>query len=180
MKKAIFLWCLLSLQALGAQHINSEIIAANGQPFLVGKITIKGLQQPPYNSWYTANLENYEVDESLTPYLKPKLQGIDILLFLGTWCGDSKRQVPRFIKILEATDFDMERLQLVALDRRKEFFKKSPTGEEKGLSIIKVPTIIFYKNGQEINRIVERPIDSLEEDMWAILNGQEYLPNYSK
>jgi len=98
---------------------------------------------------------------------------------LGTWCGDSKKQVPRILKVLEQAEFPNERLEIIALDRRPGRYKKSPTGEEKGLNIIKVPTLIFFKNGIEINRIVERPIASLEEDILTILNGGHYIPNYS-
>jgi len=76
---------------------------------------------------------------------------------MGTWCGDSKREVPRFIKVLEAANFPVDNLKIVAVDRRKEQYKKSPTGEEWGLSIKRVPTFIFYKNGKESNRIIESP-----------------------
>jgi len=65
------------------------------------------------------------------------------------------------------------------LDRRKGKVKNSPTGEERGLNIIRVPTMLFYKNGKEVNRIVESPIESLEEDMAQILSGQPYTPNYA-
>ena len=72
----------------------------------------------------------------------------------------------------------MEQLEIVALDRRKEFYKKSPTGEEQGLNIVKVPTLIFLKDGKEVNRIIERPIESLEEDIGAIVLQNTYVPNY--
>jgi thiol-disulfide isomerase/thioredoxin len=84
---------------------------------------------------------------------------------MGTCCGDSKREVPRFIKILKPVDFPMENLKIVALDKRKEKYKKSPQGEEWGLNIRRVPTFIFYKNGREINRIIETPVTTLEEDI---------------
>ena len=55
----------------------------------------------------------------------------------------------------------------------------SPTGEEKGLDIIKVPTIIFFKDGKEVNRIVESPLETLEEDMAQIIFQKDYVPNYA-
>jgi hypothetical protein len=84
------------------------------------------------------------------------------------------------VKILKALKFPMDQLQLVALDRRKDLYKTSPNGEEKGLNIIKVPTLIFIKKGKEVNRIVESPIGSLESDMASILTSKAYVPNYSK
>ena len=36
------------------------------------------------------------------------------------------------------------------------------------------------KNGREINRIIETPVTTLEEDIISIVLQQEYTPNYSK
>ena len=48
----------------------------------------------------------------------------------------------------------------------------SPNGEEQGLEIGFVPTYIFFRNREEVGRIVENPMQSLEKDMLAILNDQ--------
>ncbi len=179
-----FACCLGSLNAQCAgsfhkQNINKEVILEDGKQFLLGKINIKGLQSAPYNEWYHDSHDGYTVDETLIGLFKEELSNYKIKLFMGTWCGDSKREVPRFIKILEAAEFPMHQIEMVALDRRKEFYKKSPTGEEKGLHIIKVPTMIFLKDDKEVNRIVESPIESLEEDITAILKNNSYTPNYA-
>lgn len=178
--KLVFTSFLLMLVTLGySQEFNKEIELENGKKFLLGKINLDGLQTNPYQTWFTSNYEAYAVDESLVKVFKSPLADYDIKLFLGTWCGDSKREVPRFIKILKAANFPMENLEIIALDRRKGHVKTSPTGEEKGLNIIKVPTMIFFKKGKEINRIVESPIESLEEDMALIAKQQPYTPNYA-
>ena len=179
MKNAILTMLLLSLTIVNAQKINQEIKTEKGYQFLIGPINIKGLQNEPYVKWFQASYENYCVDKSLTKMIKKQLKEYQITLFLGTWCSDSKREVPRIIKILNEAQFPIQNLTIIALDRRKEFYKKSPDGEEKGLNIIRVPTLIFFKNGKEINRITESPIASLEEDMLAILSGENYIPNYS-
>ncbi len=98
---------------------------------------------------------------------------------MGTWCKDSKREVPRFYKILENAKFQKNKISLIGVDSTKENYKKSPTGEEKGLNIIRVPTFIFYKNGIDVNRIIEYPIESLEKDLLKIIKGETYIPNYS-
>ncbi len=162
-----------------AQEFNKEIVQEDGKKFMVGKINLEGLHAKPYQQWFHQGMKTYSIDEAFVELFKKDLAQYNIKLFLGTWCGDSKRETPRFIKILEAADFPMEQLEIIALDRRKEHYKKSPTGEEKGLNIIKVPTMVFFKNGEEINRIVERPIDSLEEDMAQIVQNRPYIPNYA-
>jgi len=171
---------LLVTATLTGQHINKEIKIENQQPFLVGQIDVAGLSTNTYKSWYTRNHETYKVNTAVLKPLKDKLAEYKILVFMGTWCGDSKREVPRFIKILEAANFPMENLKIVALDHRKGVYKKSPTGEEWGLRIKRVPTFIFYKNGKETNRIIESPKATLEEDIKAIITNVEYIPNYPK
>nr|WP_299388074.1 thioredoxin family protein [Allomuricauda sp.] len=178
--KHLMLTGLVLLTAFSqAQSINNEIELENGKKFLLGKIDQDGLQQEPYANWYNNGYNNYVVDQTLINLFKSKLKDYHVKLFLGTWCGDSKREVPRFLKILKAAQFPMDQIDIVALDRRSGKVKTSPTGEERGLHIIRVPTMLFYKNGREVNRIVESPIETLEEDMAQILNGNLYTPNYA-
>lgn len=177
---ALFISLVLIPFIVSAQETPQEINTKNGQTFLVGKISVDDFKTKSYNTWYSKNYDDYQVDEKIITPHKKILHSYKILLFMGTWCGDSKREVPRFIKILENIDFPSENLKIVALDRRKGYYKKSPTGEEWGLNIFKVPTFIFYKNGTEINRIVESPISSLEQDIVNIIDGKTYTPNYSK
>ncbi|WP_425234493.1 thioredoxin family protein [Ulvibacterium sp.] len=177
MKTSAFLFFTLFCMALNGQ--NQEITPENGKLFLLGKITPNVFEKEPYREWYQKSYQDYGVDETLVHLFSKKLSQYRIQLFLGTWCGDSKREVPRLIKILKKANFPLENLEIIALDRRKGWYKKSPGGEERGKNIKKVPTILFIKNGKEVNRIVESPVESLEEDMALILNGDEYIPNYA-
>jgi len=179
MNRFVLLFSLFTISlTLSAQQFNQEIKVEGQQPFLVGQIDLNGLTSNSYQNWYATNHTAYQVDTKTVSSIKDELAKHKILVFMGTWCGDSKREVPRFIKILEAQGFPMENLKIVAVDRRKEHYKKSPTGEEWGLSIKRVPTFIFYKDGKETNRIIESPITSLEADMKAIVTDSQYTPNY--
>jgi thiol-disulfide isomerase/thioredoxin len=179
MKHILTTLLMLCIAVASAQEFNQEIELENGQKLLVGKINLDGLRSEPYNQWFQNGLDRYEVDNTLVPLFENALKGHHVQLFLGTWCGDSKREVPRIIKILETAQFPMDQLEIIALDRRQDHYKKSPTGEEKGLNIIKVPTLIFFKDGKEVNRIVESPLETLEEDMAQILLKKSYTPNYA-
>ena len=171
---------LFAMSMVLGQDINKEIKVPDGQPFLVGQIDIDALNSSAYKSWYQQNYEQYQVDAKTIASVKEELTQHKILLFMGTWCGDSKREVPRFVKILETIDFPMANLRIVALDKREGHYKKSPGGEEWGLNIQRVPTFIFLNNGKEVNRIIESPIASLEADIKAIVTNSEYTPNYAK
>nr|WP_297789059.1 thioredoxin family protein [uncultured Allomuricauda sp.] len=179
MKRVLTALHMLFILCIYAQEFNKEITTENGRQLLVGQINLEGLQSQPYGNWFQMGYKNYQPDETMVAIFKEKLSEYNIKLFLGTWCGDSKRECPRFIKILEAADFPMEQLEIIALDYRKGYYKTSPTGEEKGLNIIKVPTIIFFKNGKEVNRIVESPLETLEEDIAQIVYKKDYVPNYA-
>jgi len=170
---------LLFTTMLSAQTMNQEIKIENKTPFLVGSINLEGLNSNHYKDWFRKNHDTYIVDRKTIDSFKESLSKYHILVFLGTWCGDSKRETPRFIKILETADFSFENLKIVALDGRKEHYKKSPTGEEWGLQIKKVPTFIFLKDGKEMGRIVESPIESIEKDIRAIVEQKSYVPNYA-
>ena len=162
-----------------SQTYNQLEVDDKGKEKLLGKINREGLTSNSFKSWFDKNYDNYIPNEELINTIKNSLNEYSIKLFLGTWCGDSKREVPRFYKVLDAANFPESQLEVIAVDRTPEAYKKSPTGEEKGLNIHKVPTFIFYKNGKEINRIVESPQASLEQDIKAILDGK-YTPKYAK
>ena len=142
---------------------------------LLGLQERKALEAAPYNSWYESNYEEYELDEELLEKIAPLTDNLEIVVFMGTWCSDSQHQVPAFYKILDALDFPEEKVTLITMDRKKA----TPENLEEGLEILNVPTMIFKKEGKEINRIVEFPIESLEDDMYQILSGKEYKHAYA-
>jgi len=160
-----------------AQALNKEINPSGKSPSLLGKINKEGLSGENYTSWFTKNFDAYAPKQNNIDSLESKLSKYTITAFMGTWCGDSKRQVPIFYKVLNEANFPLERLTMVAVDRGRETYKQSPGGEHEGLNIHRVPTFIIYKNGKEVNRIVEKPVTSMEEDLLQIIQ-KNYTPNY--
>lgn len=144
---------------------------------LVGIATKKDFQQEPYASeWFNDFYSYYETDKNTITQLKSYLKEVTIKGFMGTWCGDSKRGVPRFYKILEETGFDQNYFELVTVGRNK----KTPDNLQEGFDLIRVPTFIFYKNGEEVGRYVERPRETMEKDILKIVSGQPYKHSYDK
>jgi thiol-disulfide isomerase/thioredoxin len=176
MKIHILIFTLLCYHLNFSQSLNKEI-TDQGNPFLLGKIDKEGLTSTNYNTWFTKEYDGYQPNQEIVQKKSNDLKDYTITLFMGTWCGDSKREVPRLYKILEASNYPMELLTAIAVSRKPEMYKQSPDHEEKGLNIHRVPTFIFYKNGVEVNRIVESPVISLEEDIQSILDNN-YESNY--
>jgi len=178
MKAIYFTATILFSFLLNSQNLNNEITNSKGQKILLGKIKKASLNQENYKSWFSKNYENYSPDENAIKDLQSNLNDYKITVFMGTWCGDSKREVPRFYKIVEVLEFPENQMELIALSNDFNLYKQSPQHEENGLNIHRVPTFIFYKNGKEVNRIVEHPVQSLEKDILKIVNDNNYEPNF--
>ncbi|MFC0602938.1 hypothetical protein [Winogradskyella pulchriflava] len=163
---------------LNAQSLNKEIAEEGKTPYLLGQIDKSGLEGENYAIWFTKNHEDYQPNTAITKAIASELKTYQIKLFMGTWCGDSKQEVPKLYKVLEACNFPMDQLTVIAVSREPNMYKQSPQHEETGLNIHRVPTIIFYKNGEEINRIVEHPVKTFEEDIQNIITINDYKSNY--
>lgn len=151
--------------------MNQEITSHEGEPILVGPINRAGLSSRHYKDWFDPAYQAYTVDSvTLLPF-KQQLRGLDVLVFMGTWCSDSQAQVPQFYRILDWVGYDEKKLRVVSLDNHPDRYKKSPDGAEQPWSIESVPTFILLKNGREIGRIVEYPSATLEKDMARMIAG---------
>lgn len=146
---------------------------------LLGKCTKEALRQAPFADWFLPAYSAYQVDSGTCNYIRPLLKSKQITIFMGTWCGDSRREVPRMLKMLECCNFSDEQLTLVMVSNRPDAYKQSPQHEEAGRNIKRVPTIIVEEKGQETGRIIEYPVVSLEKDLLKILRQENYMPNYS-
>jgi len=158
--------------------LNVEHTRNNGQKVLLGHCSSSVMQTSSYREWYDRSYDSYSVDTGLSKVLKPLLDGKAIEVFAGSWCGDTRREVPRLMKILETAGFDTTHLTLIFVDNSKELYKQSPQHEEAGKAIHRIPTIIVYEDGKELNRIVETPVNLLEQDLVDILSGNPYQSNY--
>jgi thiol-disulfide isomerase/thioredoxin len=148
-------------------------------PVLLGIVNVDTLSTDPHHSWYGKNYRNYTSHPQVLSQFNPALlKNIRIEAFFGNWCGDSKRELPRFVKLLDEIKFEKQKFTLVGLGASDSLYKQSPSGEEKGKGIFRVPVFIVYRNGTEIGRINEYPVYSLERDLLNILKGHDYSPNY--
>ncbi len=155
-------------------------IAQSHEKKLLNEIDPSQLQQAPYNSWYTSNFESYRPNTTIVDVLKKqKVSNYSIKIYFGSWCGDSKRELPRMMHLLKEINFAEKNITLIGVDDSTEVYKQSPKRLEAGLNIYRVPTFIIYEGKSEVSRIVEYPVETLERDLLKILSRQAYQPNYS-
>lgn len=179
----VYCCALFYAESLSAQ-INTPILnfekkLPDKTPILLGRCSISALKKEPYNSWFEKNYTSHQIDSQSVETIKPLLKKKKIDLFLGTWCGDSKWEVPRMLKILEAAGFDTSQLAIICVSNEIDLYKKSPQGEEIGKNIQRVPTLIIYDKNKEIGRIIESPVVTLEKDLLSILRKEAYIPNHA-
>ena len=142
---------------------------------LIGEFSRQDLSDILYSSWFDKNYESYIVDEESADKIKEYItRDLKIKVIMGTWCSDSRENVPSFFKLMDYLNIKKRNIDLIGLDLNKE----NPNGDEKTYEIINVPTFIFYKENIEINRIVEITLESFEKDILKILDGSGYENAY--
>lgn len=148
----------------------------NDRGYLIGFANREAFNDVSYQYWFDDRYNEYDTDQDIIAKLKPIINNFTIKGFMGTWCGDSKRETPRFYKILDETNFDQDYFELVTVGRNK----KTPDNLQEGFNIIRVPTFIFYKDGKEVGRFVEYPRETLEKDILKIVTGVSYKHSYDR
>lgn len=124
---------------------NLEVKDKNGNLLLLGKSTRERLQQAPYDSWFNTTYNDYLIDSATANQLKSMLKGKRFQIFMGTWCGDSRREVPRIYKLLDYCGIPASQIELINVDYHDSAYKQSPTHEERGLQIHRVPDLLVYE-----------------------------------
>ena len=137
--------------------------------WLLGYFNRDRMTTPPHSDWYIKGYDGYQPDSGFLNRLKNTgKDDLTIKVVLGTWCPDSRREVPRFMRIIDLWDFPVGNITFIGVDNEKI----APVGEYEKLDIQRVPTFIFYKNNIEAGRIIEVPLTSLEQDMVNILDKE--------
>jgi len=136
-------------------------------PVWYGPLAVEQLEQafPEFRQ----HREEYQPQARWLAFLEKAKGKYALVVAMGTWCSDSREQVPRLLKILEllgpANPFP--ELVLLGVDRGK---KVVPAARFPYGPVERVPTIVVTFGGSELGRIVETPLSgSLEEDLVRIL-----------
>jgi hypothetical protein len=140
--------------------------------FLSGQIGLQGelTQDEILNNlpdWRTV-AESYSPNLEFISRLQAFSEEIQIEVFLGTWCPDSKQNVSAYFKIMDMVQSPLIRTTYIGLPQKKEDRAKYIQGKD----IQRIPTFIVIFRGQEAGRVIETPRTSVEEDLWTIIQGK--------
>lgn len=119
---------------------------------------------------YAERKSGYTPDITVLEMMKSYVQAGDRMeVYMGTWCSDSQREVPKFLRILEDlhAQFGVELpVRFVAVDRAKQ----QPAALIDGKHVDKVATFIYFRGNEEVGRIVEHTQSPLfEDDLLALV-----------
>jgi thioredoxin 1 len=96
------------------------------------------------------------------------LSGKTLLVLFGTWCHDSKREVPKLLKLIDLSGVELESLSLHGVN----YNKQEPTNLHRQYDLKYSPTIILLQGEVELGRIVEKPMVSLGVDLASFVSEQ--------
>lgn len=168
MKRLLSLSLILLAMNVGAQELNKKVEDQyKHKEVLLNQCSRDGLVTfPEFKASYDAHYSAYTPDSLTLPAVKKALKGKKVTVVLGTWCGDSKMQVPNFLKVLDQAKVDDKTVDFIAVDGAKH----AENGLLDKLKIDRVPTFIFFdKKGNELARITEFPKETLEKDIVKLL-----------
>lgn len=136
------------------------------ETWLMGYFQHDLLVRPPHDEWFVPQYNSYEPNEELVfKIMESNMAEVSVLIVMGTWCPDTRREVPRFFKLADQCGMTRMKITLLGADMNKF----APIGDYDKLGILKVPTFIIYRNNIEAGRIIEYPQTSLEGDLAEIL-----------
>ena len=157
---------------------NSSINKKKSEPEeytdIIGVFERKELSNNPHAEWFNQNYSDYNLDKKTLDKLKPLFEDIEITVFMGTWCSDSRKEIPVFFKLIDKLRINENSIELIGMTLEKT----TPDSLELNQNLINVPTFIFKKDGKEINRIVEFPLETIEKDILEILTTNNYQNPY--
>ena len=142
--------------------------------YLIGPLT--RLQWEKFETTLNEETAGYQASPDLIDALVKGSEGISVICILGTWCHDSRREVPRFWKIQDLMKSRAMEMQMIAVGRT-DAMEAILWEEDNGIvpeyrtqyDVTYVPTFIIMADELEIGRIIESPEISLEADLATIL-----------
>jgi hypothetical protein len=138
-------------------------ISLRGQTEMAGELNREDiLQNCP--DWQEV-VASYFPKADIVDKLKAVNREIEIEIYLGTWCPDSKAHVSAYFKILDLVANPLIRTTYIGLPRDKQ--ARLPYLQAKDIQ--KLPTFLVSIDGKEKGRIIETPAKSVEEDLLEII-----------
>lgn len=142
-------------------------LSGEEESILLGAVTRAEVEQAMPN--WVSEAMTAEPDIDATERLLEEIEGTEVVVYLGTWCDDTRRELARLWSALDWLGVnEPPQLTYVAVDRSLT----EPSNQVAGVDLIRVPTIVVRRGGKESGRIVEESPHGIEIDLLALLTGE--------
>lgn len=124
--------------------------------------------------WKVKVNEKYKPDSTYLDSLKQLNVPMDLKLFLGTWCSDSRKWVPKFMAI--QSYLPIQNIQIISVDTTK----KDSLKWYQTYQVDSIPMFIFLEAGtnNEIGRLKVKPHKrKLEKTLYYKLKDKGIRPS---
>ena len=161
--KVIVLACFVFITSCSHNASTSEMAVEEtltAEENMVGVISKNDLLS--HEALFKKGYESFIVSEEDKLKISDWPSNLYIDIYFGTWCHDSEREVPKLLSILD-NNLDVN-FKLIALDLNKDDPQKLALRN----SINYTPTFVVFLGDKEIGRIIERPNQSLVDDITKI------------
>lgn len=160
-KLVLTLLASLTISGCGIPKPSPQLIFENHYHY--GQLNKELLMTHEAHPWFKKNYDAYSPNLSVLTSLD--LSDISVRIFMGTWCHDSKREVPRFYKVWDGLKLSESQITIVGLTKKK----KGYFNDYSEFGITNTPIFIIFRKGEEIGRIIEKPDGLLEDHLETII-----------
>jgi hypothetical protein len=168
-KTALFLFLsLLIITGTNAQDLYKTTTDSQGNKVLIGQINVKQLANDSAFRWFYQGVNSYAPNTEWTKYISYYRDSFNVVVFAGTWDEASRKLLPAFYRVMLTSSYPADKIKLYAVDHQLHALGD----EAQQFHIQTLPTIILLHNGNELGRIQQKPVQSLEANMAGILQSK--------
>jgi thiol-disulfide isomerase/thioredoxin len=155
MKQALLLAIAAILFSCSTQRALTKadftIVPDSADKVLKGIITRTTLETDPAFSWLKSNMQYGRPDDAAVQAFREKKDQFSLVVFVGTWCLDTKNLLPKLYQLTDASGYPLEKVQLIAVDRQKQ----AANNLHQQYKVYSVPAFLVMKDGKEVGRVIE-------------------------
>lgn len=145
--------------------INVQVVSGQDND-LTGLVTVNEIIENDHI--FKIYVDRYNPDEKAIEYLNDFPDSVEVKVFFGNWCRESKKYIPGLVKTFNIADNDRIEVNYIAVDTQK----KLPQEFLNMFEIEYIPTVVVLKGNVEAGRIVEKPRELIETDFVEILKKE--------
>ncbi|MEI6184671.1 MAG: thioredoxin family protein [Bacteroidota bacterium] len=154
MRKIILVFIVYSFALISCnsyRHVQYETIYKGKEKTLKGVLNRAVIESDTTFPWFKENMKWGTIDENTINTFKTKADKFNLIVFGGTWCEDTQNILPKFYKLIAASNYPEKKILLLGVDRKKNTIDSLNVQYK----ITNVPTFIVMHKGKEVGRVVE-------------------------